>query len=188
MTVTESTRTHELAAFYAEHHRRVLRGVSARAGGTDDEMIHDACAFAWLMLVRRDDVRFDRRGVAWLIVVGARRAWELARLARRERPVGGFLSVADPGELVEPAGLASEPVDRLIALEDHAERLRRFQRPSPRERRDLFLQAAGYRYAEIVELTGSTYTAVNRRLTEGRRRLYARDAPVSGGEHRAPST
>ena len=188
MTATESTRTREMAAFYAKHHRRVVRGVTAGAGGVDDDMIGDACAFAWLMLVRRDDVHFDRQGVKWLIVVGTRRAWELARLARRESPVGGFLSVADPGELVEPAGLASEPVDRLIALEEHADRLRRFQRPSPRERRDLLLQAAGYRYAEIVELTGSTYTAVNRRLTEGRRRLHASEESCSGGEHRSPST
>ena len=171
MTATESTRTREMAAFYAEHHRRGFSGVAAQAGAVDGAILDDACAFAWSVLVRRDDINFDRRGVNWLIVVGARKAWELARLARREAPVGGFLSAVDPGEVVEPAGLASEPVDRMIALEEHADRLRRFERPGPRERRDLFLQAAGYRYAEIVELTGSTYTAVNRRLTEGRRQL-----------------
>jgi hypothetical protein len=27
----------------------------------------------------------------------------------------------------------------------------------------------GYRYAEIMEITGASYTAVNRRITEGRR-------------------
>ena len=188
MTAVESPRSRAMAAFYAEYHRRVLRGVAAQAGAVDGAVLDDACAFAWAALVRREDVAFDRRGVNWLIVVGTRKAWELARLARRETPVGGFLSSVDPGEVVEPAGLASEPVDRLIALEDHADRLARFERPKPRERRDLFLQAAGYRYAEIVELTGSTYTAVNRRLTEGRRRLYESDEACSGGEDRPPST
>jgi DNA-directed RNA polymerase specialized sigma24 family protein len=177
-----------IAAFYAEHHRRVARGVAAHAGAVDDAVLDDACAFAWSVLVRRDDVNFDRRGVKWLIVVGARKAWELARLARRETPVGGFLSAVEPNEMVEPAGLASEPVDRLIALEEHADRLARFQRPKPRERREMFLHAAGFRYAEIAELTGSTYTAVNRRISEGRRRLYEPDEAGSGGEHRSPST
>ncbi|HEY4278976.1 MAG TPA: sigma factor-like helix-turn-helix DNA-binding protein [Conexibacter sp.] len=61
----------------------------------------------------------------------------------------------------------------MIVAEEHTARLERFGTPLPRERRDLLLQAAGYRYAEIAVLTGSTYTAVNRRLTEGRRRLDA---------------
>jgi DNA-directed RNA polymerase specialized sigma24 family protein len=40
-----------------------------------------------------------------------------------------------------------------------------------RERLTLYLQALGYRYAEICELTGFSYTAVNRYITEGRRAL-----------------
>jgi DNA-directed RNA polymerase specialized sigma24 family protein len=43
----------------------------------------------------------------------------------------------------------------------------------PRERRDPYLHALGYRYNEIAESTGSSYTAINRRLTEGRARLRA---------------
>jgi hypothetical protein len=160
MTSTESTRTREMAAFYAEHHRRVVRGVAAQAGAVDGAVLDDACAFAWSVLVRRDDVTFDRRGVNWLIIVGARKAWELARLARRETPVGGFLSAVDPGEVVEPAGLTSEPVDRLIALEEHSDRLARFEHPTPRERRDLLLQAAGYRYAEIASLSRVVHVAI----------------------------
>ena len=188
ITATDRLRARELAGFYAEQHRRVIRGVTARVGTVDDAVLDDACTFAWAVLVRRADVRLDRSGVYWLIVVGTRKVWELERLARRERPVGGLLSAAEPGELLEPAGLASEPIDRVIALEEHADRVARFQLPSPRERRELFLQAAGYSYAEISTLTGSTYTAVNRRLTEGRRQLYEREDAGSGGEHRPPST
>jgi hypothetical protein len=37
----------------------------------------------------------------------------------------------------------------------------------------LFLQAAGYCYSDLQQLTGASYTAVNRRLTEGRARIGA---------------
>jgi DNA-directed RNA polymerase specialized sigma24 family protein len=111
--------------------------------------------------------------VNWVITVATRQAWTLGRLRRRETPAGAFRTERDPGELLEPEGLASDPLDRVIVAEEHTARLERFGTPLPRERRDLLLQAAGYRYAEIAVLTGSTYTAVNRRLTEGRRRLDA---------------
>ena len=188
MTPTDCPRSRDIARFYAEHHRRVIRSVTSRVGKVDDAVVDDACAFAWAVLLRRDDVKLDRRGVAWLIVVGSRKVWELERLARREKPVGCFVCGEETEEMREPAGLASEPIDRLIALEEHADRVARFQRPDPRERRELFLHAAGFRYAEIAELTGSTYTAVNRRMTEGRRRLYEPEDDCPGGEHRSPST
>jgi DNA-directed RNA polymerase specialized sigma24 family protein len=171
MTPAESTRTRELAEFYAQHHRRVARAVQGQARGLGDAVVADACAFAWLKLIPRGDVRLDARGVNWVITVAIRQAWTLGRLRRRETPAGAFRSERDPGELLEPEGLVSDPLDRVIAAEEHSARIERFGRSHPRERRDLLLKAAGYRYAEIATLTGSTYTAVNRRLTEGRRRL-----------------
>jgi hypothetical protein len=41
----------------------------------------------------------------------------------------------------------------------------------PSERQALYLKGLGYTYREIMRLTGSTYTAVNRRITEGRAAL-----------------
>jgi DNA invertase Pin-like site-specific DNA recombinase len=41
----------------------------------------------------------------------------------------------------------------------------------PREREALYLKGLGYSYNEIARLTGATYTAVNRRITEGRAAL-----------------
>jgi DNA-directed RNA polymerase specialized sigma24 family protein len=41
----------------------------------------------------------------------------------------------------------------------------------PQDRRTLYLIGLGYRYTEIMEITGASYTAVNRRTTEGRRAL-----------------
>lgn len=60
----------------------------------------------------------------------------------------------------EPAGRASEPIDGLIAFEEHADRVARFQRPDPRERRELFLHAAGFRYAEICRISRGVHVNV----------------------------
>jgi DNA-directed RNA polymerase specialized sigma24 family protein len=64
------------------------------------------------------------------------------------------------------------------------ERAQAFRQLKPREREALFLKALGYSYNEIARLTDSTYTAVNRRLTEGRARLrrLARDRGEEPGD------
>jgi DNA-directed RNA polymerase specialized sigma24 family protein len=41
----------------------------------------------------------------------------------------------------------------------------------PSEREALYLKGLGYSYREIMQLTGASYTAVNRRLAEGRAAL-----------------
>jgi DNA-directed RNA polymerase specialized sigma24 family protein len=58
-----------------------------------------------------------------------------------------------------------------VAVLEHAADLHALKTLKLPERQGLFLKALGYRYHEIAQLTGSTCTAVNRRLTEGRRRL-----------------
>jgi hypothetical protein len=51
----------------------------------------------------------------------------------------------------------------------------------PQEIRALQLRAEGYSYREICQLTGWTYTKVNRCLTEGRRALARRLASIESG-------
>jgi RNA polymerase sigma factor (sigma-70 family) len=172
MTATDPTqsRGRELEAFYAANHRRVTRAVFSRAQRIGDATIEDACAYAWLALVRRTDVTLDARGLNWLITVAVREAWQLGDPP--EMPVGAFLSdPEDTREVGEPSGLWSDPLDRVLALELQRERVAAFATLKPRERRELLLKAAGYRYHEIAALTGTTYTAVNRYLREGRARL-----------------
>jgi hypothetical protein len=55
------------------------------------------------------------------------------------------------------------------------------KRLKPQEVRCLLLKAEGYTYKEICELTGWTYTKVNRCLTEGRRAFVERLAGIEGG-------
>jgi DNA-directed RNA polymerase specialized sigma24 family protein len=79
----------------------------------------------------------------------------------------------------EHRGTEDKALDRI----EHAERLLAMQTLKPREREALYLKGAGYSYDEIARLTGATYTAVNRRITEGRaalRRLARERGEKSG--------
>jgi DNA-directed RNA polymerase specialized sigma24 family protein len=170
-TVIPTGRATALAAFYTRHRADLEQGVAARARNVPEATIEDACAFAWLALVRREDVTLDTRGVGWLATVATHEAWRLAA-TDREIPAGAFLSDPDePGELREPAGPTEDPLEHTLARDQHRERVAAFATLRPRERRDLLLHAAGYAYHEIATLTGSTFTAVNRRLREGRATL-----------------
>ncbi len=82
------------------------------------------------------------------------------------------LGTGDPGELSEPVATGDGGVEELAAAHlEHAERVGDLAVLKPAERTALYLQALGYRYREIAALTDASYTAVNRRLTEGRARL-----------------
>jgi DNA-directed RNA polymerase specialized sigma24 family protein len=162
-----------LAAFYATHHQRVKSIVASRARGADDDLVAEACAFAWMSLVRRDDVQLNDSGAAWVSTVAVRHAWLLLRRQLVEQLSGSWASRPGLGEVREPEAETGDPVARVIALEEHRERVRRFANAKPYERRKLLLKAAGFRYAEIADLSRCTYTAVNRHLTEGRQRIFA---------------
>ncbi len=178
MPATEPSRAQALASFYAEHHRRVARIVARAAPERSGASTADACAVAWLALVRREDVALDARGANWVATVAIHEAWREARHRRTEWPSGTLSREWEPGEPADPIGPAADPLERVIELEDHRDRRERFASGKPREREALVLHALGYRYKEICTLTGASYTAVNRRMTEGRRRV--RSAAASG--------
>jgi DNA-directed RNA polymerase specialized sigma24 family protein len=163
-------RREALAIFYARCHKGLAWRVRRRARLADDTIVSDACGFAWLELVRRPDIRLDASGLSWLTIVAVHEAIRLVR--PRERPVGSFVGApADANELPEPMALTGDPLDRAIALETQQLRVGQFAALKPRERRELFLGAAGFTYREIATLTASTYTAINRRMREGRAQL-----------------
>jgi RNA polymerase sigma factor (sigma-70 family) len=167
-----NTRAQQIAAFYAECADRVRRAVAAKVV-VPEETIDDACQTAWAILMRRADVTLDERGVSWLATVAIREAWRLN--SARKLPVGTFQGDPrghDDSDMPEPAdALTSGTEEQAIARLQHAERTADLEALKPRERRDLYLFALGYRYDEIARATGSSYTAVNRRLTEGRAHL-----------------
>jgi RNA polymerase sigma factor (sigma-70 family) len=173
-------RQREIADFFAAHERGVRRSVAYRVRHLPMFAIEDACQSAWEKLSRRPDVDLRATGRAWLVTVALHEALRHDRRERVETPAGVFRTPytdsAAPGKLREPVGddrdLADVVADKLL----HARRLSDLRTIKARDRQALYLKALGFRYHEIAALLSITYTAVNRRITEGRRRLRELEA------------
>jgi RNA polymerase sigma factor (sigma-70 family) len=177
-------RQHQLGEFFAANSDRLERAV-ARKINARRELIEDACASAWRILLRRPDVTLDARGRKWLTTVAVNEALELLRRTRGETSVGAFQADTrgHDDEDVPPLPDTGAPGadERALQHIEHAERVEAFRQLKPREREALYFKALGYSYHEIAAMTDATYTAVNRRISEGR-------AVLRGGrrnQHRA---
>jgi DNA-directed RNA polymerase specialized sigma24 family protein len=156
--------------FYAERTPKLRRVVAANVLNAD--VLDDACQYAWLQFIRRGDVGLDAAGFGWLVTVAIHESWRLVRTPKQV-PSGPFRGCDDLAlyELPEPAAVHGDPEGLAIRRALHADRLEDFKTLKPAERRDLFLQALGFSYREIAEITDSNYTAVNRHISEGRTKL-----------------
>ena len=96
-------------------------------------------------------------------------------------------SIADPDEDVDRdplESIASEspgPNDRAARRERVARSGEALQALKPQEVRALTLKAQGYSYAEIGEITGWSYTKINRCMAEGRKRFLQVFADIEQG-------
>jgi RNA polymerase sigma factor (sigma-70 family) len=169
VTSTTLERREQIGAFFAANATRLQRTVT-RAARAPEPVIEDACQAAWAILLRRADITLDERGFSWLATVAIREAWRDASSAR-ETPVGGFHGGRDD-EMAEPAHPDDRSAEqRALARIEHAERVDALRALKLREREALVLHGLGYSYNEIANLTNSSFTAVNRRLSEGRAAL-----------------
>jgi DNA-directed RNA polymerase specialized sigma24 family protein len=127
------------------------------------ELIEDACQNAWAILLRAQP---DRPSVfGWLYVVAIREAFRLCERDRRHLlldtvlPAGSWDAVIADACSIDDILEAREALELLAALPD-------------RQRVDLTLLIAGFRYVEIAERTGGrTYTNVNKHIAKARARL-----------------
>jgi DNA-directed RNA polymerase specialized sigma24 family protein len=146
-------------------HAGKLRGVVRMKINTSDDIIDDACAFAWMQLLRcqpRRDTLF-----AWLRTVATREALRLDRIERRH-------TAADLGRLDHPSlrdhrtdpQAQDELIDALITLASLEDR----------QRMTLGLYALGFRHKDISEITSETARTVARLMLRARRAVLARAA------------
>ena len=149
------------AAFHAELHRTVRRCVKTSAANIDD-----ACADAWLALLRyRPQERRTLRG--WLVVVAIREAVKRDRRDRRLRTLVEFGDREDVGaEVVADIVPSLQVTDD--ALHEAKQALQQVATLDQRDREVFVLHVAGYSYDEIAELIGATRTAVDRYLRRAR--------------------
>lgn len=112
--------------------------------------------------------------VPWLKTVVKHEAFAIRRQRERATPVD------DPGVLDREAHEhdTDERAARYERLRLGAEALKRLK---PQEVRCLLLRAEGYSYKQICEITGYSYTKVNRCLTEGRAAFLARIEGIQSG-------
>jgi RNA polymerase sigma factor (sigma-70 family) len=160
-------------ALLARHGAQIL--ATARRYAATPEDAEDAYQRGLEILLTKAPTTSEDDLVPWLKTVVKHEAFALRRHRERHAPV------TDDGELGErgtPAAATHDQAERYEDLRQGAEALRQLK---PQEIRALLLRAEGYSYAEICEITGWSYTKVNRCLTEGRQALSVRLAGIQGG-------
>ncbi|MCW2995580.1 MAG: hypothetical protein JWQ18_3075 [Conexibacter sp.] len=139
------------------NHSAALRAAVRHFVHTNDEVVDDACSFAWLQLMRHQPNRDTI--FAWLRTVAIREAWRIAERDARERTL-------------EHLPLEDEPRRGDLSRETEArDALRALASLPPRERTYLAFLITGHSYNEIARHHRVTRTAVNRHIARGRRHL-----------------
>jgi RNA polymerase sigma factor (sigma-70 family) len=160
-------------ALLSRHGAQIL--ATARRYAATPEDAEDAYQRGLEILLTKAPTTSEDDLVPWLKTVVKHEAFALRRHRERHAPV------TDDGELGErgtPAAATHDQAERYEDLRQGAEALGQLK---PQEIRALLLRAEGYSYAEICEITGWSYTKVNRCLTEGRQALSVRLAGIQGG-------
>jgi len=148
---------------------------TARRYAATPEDAEDAYQRAFEILLTKAPTTSEEELVPWLKTVVKHEAFALRRQRERHSPV------TDDGRLGDrptPPAITHDQAERYEQLRQGAEAL---QQLKPQEIRALRLKAEGYSYHEICEITGWTYTKVNRCLTEGRQAFVRRLAGIQGG-------
>jgi DNA-directed RNA polymerase specialized sigma24 family protein len=144
---------------FEEHSARLLSAVSA-AVRTSPVNIDDACAFAWLQLLRYQPDHQVTFG--WLCKTAIREAIKLDRRARR------LVELDRLGE--HPANDLGHELDRRLELLAAIQTIDE-ARLRPRERRLVALRGLGYSRRQMSELTGDSFRTLDRQLGRARRKL-----------------
>jgi RNA polymerase sigma factor (sigma-70 family) len=161
----------ELVGTQADSLLRVARRYSLCA---DDA--HDAYQRG-LEILMRHAARLDpERAAGWLHTVVKHEALAINRSRRR---IVGFAEV--DLDALESRTSAS-PEERALASDRVARSAEALHGLKPQEVRALWLKALGHSYEQICEVTGWTYTKVNRCLAEGRKSFLERYAGIESGQ------
>jgi len=181
-----ATQQKSQASVNREANAEVLRDVLARSEhllrrqaerhAEFSEDAEDALQSALVLFIER--YRGDCDPVAWLQTTVKREAWGLRRKASRKREVSldaPRRAVDDGSPWVEAIPSESlRPDERTIRDAEQEERERLLRDLKPDQRQALLLLGMGFSYLEIRQITGWTYTKVNRCIAEGRAELRRR--------------
>lgn len=171
-------------------HERTLRRTARRYSLCADDA-EDALQRALEIMLTKAPSSDQRELIRWMQTVTKHEALAVRRNRERTLTIPGPPSHTDESDWVQ---LIPSDKDGPADAVERRERIGRAREAlgalKPQELRALTLLAQGYSYAEITELTGWTYTKVNRCLAEGRQRFRAVLGAIDEGrrcEELAPS-
>ncbi|MGH2984572.1 MAG: RNA polymerase sigma factor [Solirubrobacterales bacterium] len=153
----------------------------ARANSRSPDDAEEALQDAFIAFIRKFDPDGEAPPLAWLTLALKRECWGRIRSPHMQRSVGqerhaeldevGFVvdNFEHPGASPHDA---AELGERVVETRDLLAQLK------PQERRAIGLKALGYSYKEIGEITGWTFTKINRCIAEGNARLRELGAPM----------
>ena len=161
----------ELLGAHADSLLRVARRYSMCA---DDA--HDAYQRG-LEILMRHAARLDpERAAGWLHTVVKHEALAINRSRRR------IVSFAEVDLDALESRTSASPEEHVLASDRVARSAEALHGLKPQEVRALWLKALGHSYEQICEVTGWTYTKVNRCLAEGRKSFLERYAGIESGQ------
>ncbi len=156
---------------YATQRRRLLAIGTRNCPSIEDA--EEALQDAFILFINHFNPASGAPALAWITLTLKRRCWACYRrqqLLQRQQPTAPTSETTTnrQEELIDPSRLPDELAAVAADVSDARQRLTTLK---PDERRALSLLAIGYSYREICNLTGWTYTKVNRCISEGRARL-----------------
>lgn len=160
------SRNEAIEALYAAKSAELLHAVR-RAVRLPDDLVEDACSYAWSQLVGNERIAAETTTFGWLYVVAIRQGYVISGRLRRE-PAVGMPSELPQRALATPDSWSA--VERHLELEAHRHLLAQIPE---RKRRLVLLHAAGFSYEEIARMTGDTLRTVERQLLRAKRALRA---------------
>ncbi len=151
----------DLAGLFTTHASH-LRHTVRRVIGAPDEVVEDACQFAWSALIGLGGPRRADATLSWLVTTAVREAAKLLERESRELPLDEQIQTvieapgSGPHELLE----ARERIAALAALPERQQRL-------------VWLHAVGLTYAEMANHERCTRRAVERHLLRAKGAIRA---------------
>jgi RNA polymerase sigma factor (sigma-70 family) len=149
----------DLDVIYSRHADDLRRIVRSNLRVSDD-VLDDACQFAWSTLLVARHKLAPGVELRWLVTTATREALRLMRVRRGEMPCAEpIVSEASGDSTVESVVLRG--------------RLAEVKRLSHRQQQIIWLHGLGYEYREISAATGATPRTIERQLMKARRKLKA---------------
>src|SRR3954451_13851444 len=170
---TTQTADDRVIAVVPDNAASLLRIARSHSLCADDAQ--DAYQRALEIYLERADRVDDASAGSWLRTVCKHEAMRIR--AQRQR----ILGVEEAGLEGRAAPETRDPDERAASLERVARAAEALQACKPDEATAMLLKADGSSYAEIGQLTGWTYTKVNRCLTEGRARFLRHFSAIDSG-------